>query len=174
MQNETFTIVGIDTGRNLGVTVYTVDLNFNIVDIDVHYISTAIMNVEAVHKLEFVSDFLADILRIYHPVLVAIESAFMGSFAKAFGSLTAIITILKRTVVLESDAKILNVSPHEGKRIVDAKGTNKVDMLNAILKIDEITRHVNPRIMNEHEVDSLAVGYVGLERIRSDESILWL
>jgi len=171
---ETFTIVGIDTGRNLGITVYTVNLNFQIVRINTHYLSTANLEALNVHKLGCTAEFLENILRMYNPVIVAIESAFMGSFAKAFGSLTATITILKRTVVTTSDAVILNVSPHEGKRIVNAAGTKKEDMLEAILQIQEITNHINPIGLNEHVVDSLAVAYVGLQRIREDESILWV
>ncbi len=180
MKIETFKIIGIDPGSNLGISVFTISTDkLEIVKIETF--TTTITDVtnpnncndNGVYRLSKIYNRMTEILKTHKPHSVAIEAAFMSRFPKAFGVLTGIISMLSLAVVhYDKHIRITKVSPLEGKSAVGSCGTKKEDILEAMLKIKELTKHVKLKNVNEHVVDSVAIGYFLLLKYRKHPALL--
>ena len=65
--------------------------------------------------------------------------------------------------------KIYKYPPKLIKYHIGAKGNADKDMMLAkVATIPEITKFINPYTVSEHEIDSLAIGYITIDFIRKD------
>lgn len=180
MKKETIVILSIDPGSNLGVSVMEVSLDkLEIESIHTHITTITDVNSpnrcneDSAYRLSKIYERMTDMLNAYKPHSVAIESAFMSRFPKAFGVLTGIVSMLSlATIHYDKHIRIQKVSPLEGKKAVDATGVGKDDILEAMLKNKEITEHVKLKNLTEHEIDAIGIGYFLLKKYREHPALL--
>jgi len=181
MEN-TFNILAIDPGNNLGVSIMTINaLDFSIVNI---YSRTIILDslVPDIHsdkmlyKLNALSSIVSDLIYNYSPLAVGIETAFLNSrFPKAVMQLSQYTAIIEMSInSINSFIKIFKYAPRYIKSNVGAGGNaNKEDMLSNILTIGELMAHVDIKNMSEHEIDAIAIAYTTLKEIRNYPMIMY-
>ena len=183
MENNTFKLIGIDPGNNLGVSIYTIDgQDFSIKDIEVHtfilenftsYITTD----KVISKLEYIRHLITGICKEHTPLVVALESAFMNSrFPKAVINLSQYVGTLELTIKqANSFTKVFKYPPKYIKSTICKGDADKNAMLKGVSKIQEITTHIDPAIHTEHVIDATAIGYVALKEIREMPFLLmWI
>lgn len=175
---EAFNIIGIDPGNNLGVSCFTINESYEILNIDTRLIKLS-NNIEEyehnVDRLQFLSTYIEYLYSFYKPSVVSLESAFMNTkFATAIIQLTQYVTIIEQTLnKLDPFVKIYKYPPKYIKRIVATGDANKNDMLSAVSEINEIVKLLNIEKLSEHEIDATAIAYVLLNDIRKYPVLLY-
>ena len=111
----------------------------------------------------------------YKPLALGIETSFLNMrFPKAVIQLSQYLAVITNTTKsIVSDIKIFRYSPKYIKNNIGAGGdAKKDDMTSAIKKIPEVNDKIKIETLTEHEIDSLAIGYVVLKEIRSYPLVL--
>ena len=172
MEN-TFTIIGIDPGNNLGVSIFTLDHDLNILSIQpiTYRLDTYFFTIstnEMVNKLYYIKSIITNLIYTYEPLVISIESAFMNSrFPKAVMTLSQYVGTIELTIKeLNNFIKIFKYAPKYVKSIICKGDANKDDMLNNIVKIEEIAKVLDTTSTTEHSIDATAICYTGLLHIR--------
>jgi Holliday junction resolvasome RuvABC endonuclease subunit len=167
---EVYTIIGIDIGTNTGISIYHISEN-KIVSVETPFINLSLAEGDNTDRLLFLEQHLVSLLIETQPIAVVIEAGFMGRFAQAFGLLsqfTAIITSSVRKIL--PFTIIYRVAPIELKSFMNIQsGKYEKDyMTTAVDKVKELKPFIDISILNEHQIDALALGYWCLERYRRD------
>ncbi len=180
---NTFKTIAIDPGTStIGVSIFTINaIDLSIVDIETVLIDTTIR----FQEVDLVQDLLIRLntlherikeLIIYHrPILVGIEAGFINKLRPAaYGPLSqSIMAIELATLYIDPNIRIFKFSPKTIKMVATKGGAaNKDDVLSGISNISEIVNKINPYLLSEHEVDSLAINYTLLDYIRYNQVIL--
>lgn len=175
LKKETFNIIGIDPGNNMGVSIFTIDTEtLSIVNICTefyileHYISMYTLD-KVQSKLEYISIIIKNLIDKYRPVAIGIETAFMNSrFPKAVMYLSQYVGMIEYTCInYNSFIHIFKYMPKYIKAKISTGDATKVDMLTGISKIPEVYKCLPKIILTEHEVDATAICYVMLTEIRT-------
>jgi Holliday junction resolvasome RuvABC endonuclease subunit len=177
-------ILTIDPGNNIGVSIITVDVrDFSIVNIETRlYVLENLIPVmddnfnKLLYKLSVIQDIVTDLYVAYNPIALGVETSFLNTrFPKAVLQLSQYVAVIEHTMyTLNTRIKMFRYMPRYIKRILGAGGSaDKDDMMVTMSAIDELTNHINPYILSEHEVDAIAIGYTVLMEIREFPYILY-
>ncbi len=178
-----FNIISIDPGNNLGISIYTIDdEDYKIVNIETiflvlnNYASEDGDGYDKINsKLKYLKDYMTKVMKDYKPLALGIETSFLNMrFPKAVIQLSQYLAIIESvSKEVYSGIKIFRYSPKYIKSKIDAGGdAKKDDMTSAVSKIKEITSKIKIDKLTEHEIDSLAIGYVMLKEIRQYPLVL--
>lgn len=178
---NSFNIIGIDPGNNLGVSILTIDSKtFNIINIRTHifvledYSSSIILD-KKISKLYYITNVIPSYLyNLYNPKAIGIETAFLNTrFPKAVMHLSQYVGNLDLSFrSLDSFIKIFKYPPKYIKGIISTGDANKNDMLIGISKIKELKDILDYSKLTEHEIDAIAIAYVTLQEIRKYPLVL--
>lgn len=176
MDFNTFNIVGIDPGNNLGVSILTIEYknnNFNIINVDAktYVLDNYKLDItidKHISRLIYLKEIVKDICNTYNPLVVCLESAFMNSrFPKAVITLSQYVTTVELTIVETNNfIKVFKYAPKFIKSEVCTGDADKKDMKKAISKIKELKNLMVLDSLTEHAIDATAMVYVGLKEIR--------
>lgn len=181
--NDTFNTVAIDPGTStIGVSIFTISaIDLSIVNIETILIDTTLR----FNEVDLVSDLLIrlnklherikEIIRYYNPLMVAIENGFINKLRPAaYGPLSQSIMAIELAVLYTNpNIRIFKFAPKTIKKVSTEGGAaNKDDVLLGISSIPEIINKINPALLSEHEVDSIAVNYTLLDYVRYNRCIL--
>lgn len=179
---NTFNILSIDPGNNIGLSILTIDINtLEILDIiSITYVLSDYIDDESIFKLTdkclMLNNILLSNLNYFNPLVVVYEEAFMNSrFPKSIIQLSQYINTINLTVKnFNSWIKIFSYPPKYIKKFIGAGGSaEKDDMKKALLQIPEIFTKINLNTLTEHSIDSIAIGYIVLKEIRQQQYLLW-
>lgn len=177
--DNTFYLIGIDPGNNLGISIFHIDNNFNILDITTYthcldHFYFSISPNKIINKLYYLKSIITNLLDYYHPLSVSIESAFMNNkFPKAIMNLSQYVGTIELSVrEYSSFIKVFKYAPKYVKSVICKGDANKEDMLTNIKKIEEINKHLDYSNITEHSIDATAIAYTSLIEIREDPFIL--
>ena len=180
-------ILSIDPATtNLGVSVIFIR-GTDIVDIKTHeviipkYLSDNVIS-DPIHlKLELVERMVLHYCDVYQPTAFSIETPFIDRFRP-----TSAIPLSRTLQVITNAVRMFNpfiyinmISPFTVKSTIGAnmrgkKGDNfKTSVTDAILLIPELQGYVDYRLISEHEVDAVVIGYNLLLQIRQQPMLLF-
>lgn len=177
-----FNLLSIDPGNNVGITVFNIDvltLNINTIDTATYTLNSYINENSSTKLLDrcfYLNSLLTSYLNYYNPLVVVYEQAFMNvRFPKSIIQLSQYINTIEMTVrSYDPWIKVLSYAPKYIKKYIGAGGgAIKDDMKNNLKKIEEINSKINLDILTEHSIDSISIGYVGLNEIKQYKHILW-
>lgn len=179
---ETFTLLGIDPGNNVGVAIYTVNaktlevisVSTRLFILDNHIDATAIDRIPL--KILALNAIVNELIVKYDPLVVGFELAFLNMrFPKAVMQLAQYTSIIEYTFRCDNPfIKFFKYPPKYIKSAIGAGGNaDKNDMTSAIKRIPEITKFILPDYRTEHEIDALSIGYTALNEIRKYPHILY-
>lgn len=175
-------VVSIDPGNNIGLCIYSLDpLTLKIVNIETKlFVLNNIIDTEdeykTLHRLQAISNVVKNIMYVYKPMCLAFETSFLNMrFPKAVIQLSQYVGTIELTAYeCNPYIKMFRYMPKYIKKNIGAGGNaDKDDMTVAISVIKDITEHVNIKLLSEHEVDSLAIGYLAVEEIRKFPFLLY-
>ncbi len=180
---NTFKTIAIDPGTStIGVSIFTINaIDLSIVDIETVLIDTAIrfQEVDLVQdmliRLNTLHDRIKEIITYHKPILVGIEAAFLFRLKPmAYGPLSQSIMAIELAIqYVNPNIRIFKFPPKTIKKIAtDVGSADKDDVLAGVSNIQEIVNKINPYLLSEHEVDSLAINYTLLDYIRYNQVIL--
>lgn len=180
---EPFRLVAIDPGvDNMGVSLFEDHMDGrNVYLLNDCYTFSPKVNASGyrgitdfhdgrISRLFQIADHLRNLLHTYQPHGFIIEGNYYGRFADAFAALTECV-LIARTVLFEYDPfmPLSVVDPTTAKKSVGMqriKGTNKDDVKDALKLIKDITWLVDIDSLDQHSIDSVAIGYHYLKHIK--------
>ena len=179
--SDSFNIVGIEPGNNLGVSVLEIDSKtLNILSIKTHrFILDKQLDNDTdsitVNKWYLIENIVQALASTYNPLIVAMESAFLNvRFPKAIITLGAYTTVLEMNWSRHiSSNRYFKYPPKYVKKIVGKGDADKLDMLKNISSIEEINNCIDPTKISEHEIDATAIAYTALLEVRSYPYVLY-
>ena len=178
---DTIKILAIDPGGNTGVSVYTITVpSLTIVNIETFFIDLTYYDKEngyerLKNKLLGLEKTILSLIEFYQPHILAIEDTFVNNrFPKSAIYLSQYIATIELTVMRHNRfISIFKYAPKLIKKYMTGKGNaDKDEMLAALLKNNEILPFVNTNTLTEHEIDSLAIGYLAIVQLRTDNLLL--
>lgn len=182
MLDNTYTIIGIDPGNNLGIGILHIDIETNnIVRIESrtyvldNYVEEASFNVLLERNMKL-KEIVKGLVETYRPVLFCIEAAFMNSrFPKSVIQLSQYVGTIELTIRSTNPwCKILKLPPKYIKARCGAGGNaDKNDMRTNLQVIPVIANTIDLTFITEHGIDSLAMAYVGYLETEDNPFILW-
>lgn len=178
MLSNTFNIMGLDPGSNLGVSILSIDANkLSIEAIDTTRFVLASYSVDNDNMLDrwiALESIIKDIVLEYNPIIVGMEAAFMNQhYPKAVMVLTSYTTIIDKTLYSLGCNKVFRYPPKYIKKIVASGTADKLDMLHSVTSIKEISSKINLYDKTEHEVDATAIAYTVLLEVRDYPYVLY-
>lgn len=181
--SNTCRIIGIDPGGNTGIAVIYVDtatceitkvstynLNLDILTGDIEYYR----HIKRVGRLV---KFAKRLFRWLTPQMICMETAFLNSrFPQAVMALSTYIAAINIALY---NADIITARrdypPKLVKSTIGAGGTaTKDDMLLAITSISELSNCIDTSILTEHEVDALAIAYIGYREFKQNKLVAYM
>lgn len=179
---ETFNIVSIDPGNNIGISIFTVSLpDYKIINIETKFVILENNISKTAHdkildRLQILSNLVTELITIYNPVAFSVEAAFLNvRFPKAVMQLSQYVAIIEHTMIqLNPYIKIFKYPPKYIKaRSTGSGNADKDGMLLGLNKVKELSSKVNLNLVSEHEVDAVAIAYTALLEIRAYPFILY-
>lgn len=179
--SEYFNIMGIDPGNNLGITIITVEIpSYKIVSI---FTKTIILDnlvpeyIEDrfIYRLLILQNIIYQVYMEYLPVAISLETAFLNmSRPKAVIQLYQYLGVVETVArTINPFVKILKNMPKAIKKLIGAGGgADKLDMKEAVKLIPDIANIIDVTWLSEHEVDSIAMAYLGYIEIRNNPMML--
>lgn len=180
---NTFNIIAVDPGDNIGISIYTLnDINYNIVNITTTTITLSNrvsvdnkINSIMIDRIHYLNKYFFKLLKEYKPLVVVSEAAFLNSrFPKAVMILSQYIASIELAIrKYNKNIKLIRYPPKFIKKKIGATGNaDKNDMLKCVKTIKNIIKFIDVEQVSEHEIDSLAIGYVCIEELREYPDIL--
>jgi Holliday junction resolvasome RuvABC endonuclease subunit len=115
-----------------------------------------------VARMYFLADTLADTLRRFNPHAIIAESPYMGRFPQAFAALVECVSLIRNTVYSYNRyLPLYQVDPPTAKKAAGVKivkKSDKEDVRRALRARTDIEWQVDLESLDEHSVDSVAVG----------------
>jgi len=172
-----FNIIAVDPGNNVGITIYTIDVTDytikNIISTTVTLSNRVSLDSKTpatmIERIHYLNAYFYKLLETYKPLLVVSEAAFLNSrFPKAVMQLSQYIASVELAIhTYDKRIKLVRYPPKRIKKLIGATGNaDKLDMLRCVRTIKDITEHIDMDNVSEHEVDSLAIGYVCIAELR--------
>lgn len=164
-------IIGIDPGTNTGVSVITIDDNFNVIDLKTYCLVLPLTTFElsrTYSKLKFLYDNVYSILNHYRPFSIGIEMPFQHRFANAVIQLSQYLATIE-TAILNTNPYVINYRypPKMVKKLIGATGGgDKLAVFKAVSKIEEMKELFLSQPRTEHEADATAIAYITLEDLK--------
>jgi Holliday junction resolvasome RuvABC endonuclease subunit len=177
-----YKIIGIDPGGNTGISIMTIDDEFNIKDIEPltlkldDYTKSTNSETRSVDRLIALDSVITDILESHDPIAVGMEIAFINKRFPLSGlslsKYTAVLDVairkaLPRTVVFRLAPKLIKSEVGAGGKAI------KDDMYENLLSISEVSRYIlDNEQCDEHNIDATAICYVILKLLKQDPTVL--
>jgi len=183
IMGETFNIIGIDPGNNLGVSIVELSTNtLEIVSIQTIVYSLDVYVCDRVidrltKRLFVLNNIIYNLLQQYQPVAFSIETAFLNTrFPRAVMQLSMYVATIYNTInTYDNIIKIFKYPPKLIKSSVGAGGNaDKDKMLSNILTIRELTKYIDFTLVSEHEVDATAIAYTAILEFRKYQHLLYM
>jgi Holliday junction resolvasome RuvABC endonuclease subunit len=171
-----YRLMSIDPGlNNTGVAIYEINSKLGTINsINVITIITdKVDNKSGLYsdnyserdiKLYKLKDNIKSLLSYYNPYIVICESPFYSSFRpSAYAALLEVISIIKSSIIeYNINIQFTTIEPLLVKKIVGSGATKgKLDIKSCIennyLIMSKLIKNIN--LMNEHEIDALAIGW---------------
>jgi len=181
--NNTYKIISIDPGNNIGVSIYelTADTH-SVVSIETktivlnNYAGAIVLEDRLLEKLIHINKVCNELYNTHSPLALVVESAFLNSkFPKAVMQLSQYIATIE--LVFKQNNQLIKIFRYPPKlvkaRIANNGNADKNMMLASVNKIEEITKKVNTNLLTEHEIDSLAIGYTAILEFRKNPVLLY-
>ena len=178
-------VIGIDPGSNTGVAIYTLNAEtFKIISIVTHTITLEChIDTEAgskqIRKVMYLSSRIKLLIEQYNPIAIFSEDVFVNSrFPLAAIYLTQYLTAIEMAIKQYSGIKFFKIAPKLIKKMYSGGGSSdKDDMLTATINHPELKNYLirsdlRSEYYTEHEVDAVAIGYIGLSYIRENVFVL--
>ncbi len=180
---NTFKTVAIDPGTStIGVSIFTINaIDLSIMNIETVLVDTTIrfQEVDLIQdlliRLNRLHERIKEIIYYHNPIIVSIEAGFINKRRPAaYGPLSQSIMAIELAVsYVNPNIRIFKFAPKLIKKIAtDGGAANKDDVLAGVSNIPEIINNINPYLLSEHEVDSIAINYTLLDYIRYNQVIL--
>ena len=184
---DTIGLMGIDVGTtNCGVgIIYINPETLEITDIDASKMSIINNNYQLnnrlTHRLRDLYNELYNLICNVDPITVHLEYAFINRLRPgAYGPLSQARGVIENCILdvnfnYDTTNEILfdGYPPSIIKNAVGAKGgANKVSILEAMLNIGEISKHIDLYTLTDDMVDGIAIAYTTLLFIRTYPEIL--
>ena len=179
MLTNSYNILGIDPGNNLGISCFTIDSTTN----DIIAINTELMVLSSMlqkeeHRIDkfiLLQKIIGNLSTTYRPVADGIESAFMNTkFANAVMQLSQYVSMIEYRLYKDNPyIKILKYPPKYVKSKIYKGTADKQDMLCAIRNIPEIISLLDITNISDHQVDATAICYTLLQDIKQYPMILY-
>lgn len=182
--NEPYRILSIDPGTDtLGISLIDVDLVDQSMTLQWSFTFQASKSIDGLLentqweqqdekylRLHRHAEHLYGLLLQYRPHMVVHESAFMGRFPKAYQGLVECLYALKQAAFRYSPyLPFMGITPMEVKHFVG--GVKKEEVLQALnQKQDLINLHQILPTLDEHAIDSIAIGYTQAKRLLEYQS----
>ena len=177
--NHTFNIIGIDPGTNTGIAVYTIDTNFNILNIDTYTIllnnyvneDNTVLGKDSERYL-VLGNLIEELLEKYNPIAIALESAFinkkfMGSGMKVMGYISVILYVIKK---FNPNILLCKLAPKSVKKKAGDATANK-DKMKELVN-ETILQYIDIEKESEHSIDAISIGYSLLNLIKNSPYLL--
>jgi len=177
-------LIGIDPGTNyIGVSILTIqskDLtitNIETVALDVSKINNiCFVNKNLMYRLAVLTELIYNVMKFHNPAAVGMESPFINSLRPA-----SVVPLSQSVQAIEygiynfrDSMPVGKYPPSTVKNAVGAKGgADKIEILDALLTIDELKLNVNFNRITDHEVDATAIAYALLQDVRNNPLILF-
>ena len=176
-----YRFIALDPGtETLGVAVFEIDM----VNRQAHVISAYTLHASRSHhhhesdallygdryaRLEAHCIALQRIFTQYQPAAIVSEAPFMGRFPQAYAALVECVSMIQRAIREYSYTMVLEmVDPMTAKQAVGVskRGSNKLLVRDGVLALpDLVFNGFDPRTLDEHAIDAIAVGYSRFIRI---------
>ena len=182
---KTIRIIGCDPGTTYtGVAILELRLpDLEIVSIKTHLIdmygitNPLMLNTDLQSRLNYLYGKFNMLLNYVNPFSVSIESPFINRFRPQ-----AVVPLSQSLMALELAAMhhnpylmITKYPPSTIKNAVGAKGgADKIGVLDALWKVEEVSKLINLNNITEHEVDGIAIAYTNLRLLRNNKVLLCL
>lgn len=119
-------------------------------------------------RLEIHAMNLDKLFRHFEPHAIAVETPFMHRFPEAYAALVECFNTIRDVAYQYNPTmRLIHISPIEAKKSIGskiAKGT-KDDVRKAVLALSDVSwLGVDPTRLDEHSIDSIAVGYCFCKR----------
>lgn len=172
-----FSILGIDPGNNLGLSIIKVDpFNFYIKTIYTytHYLNRIVgtdVNEYFLKRKLHIRNIITNLYKRHNINIIGIELAFVNNkFPRSAITLSEYISFIELTIFnLSSRIKIFKYPPKSVKQLMCGNGnSNKIRVLDTIKTINELQPHLNYDLLTEHSIDALAISYITLKKIRNN------
>lgn len=169
-----YCVLGIDPGKNLGISILTVSIVNNIhvikdvktftIDLNVSVKDDTITTIQ---RTNYLREYLYSLLTTVQPVAVCMETVFKSKFANAVIQLSQYVVTIEQTIHnFNPYIKVFKLAPKLIKKIVGTKGdSTKDDMMASVSKIEELKPFVNNN-QTEHEIDSLAMAFIAYDTVK--------
>lgn len=180
---ESFNIMAFDPGTTtIGVSIYRInahdlsimDIETTLIDLNIGFIEIDLVD-NLLNRLYRLNLRVKELIHYYQPKLVGIEASFYFKMRPmAYGPLSQSIMAIELAIqYVNPNIRIFKFPPKTIKKIAtDVGSADKDDVLSGIANIQEIANKINPYLLSEHEVDSLAINYTLLDYIRYNQVIL--
>lgn len=172
-------IVGIDPGKNLGVSILEIDscdLSLKNIHTEIYYLDSQVYSPYTMfNKLEYLNNIINQILFRFNPVIVGMEQVFKHRFANAVIQLSQYTGMIEYSVRMYNPyIYFLTYPPKLVKKLIGATGdADKNKMLDTLRLIEEIKPFLKEDI-TEHEVDATAIAYISYTRFKKTPEFLLL
>lgn len=172
--DQRYCILGIDPGKNLGITILEVEIKDNehiITNVETKtiYLDLSITNENIqVQRTNYLYSIITEILSFYNPIAICLETVFKSRFANAVIQLSQYTITIERAIYNYNPyIKLYKLAPRLIKKIVSNTGdATKDDMLSTVNEIKELKPFLY-KFTTEHEVDSLAMAYIVYNKIKN-------
>ena len=176
-------IISIDPGNNLGIAIYSLKSEpLEIIDIETRtlsldrYIDKEQAKFEILsNKLQLLHSTMNELCEKHKPHALIIESSFLNiRFPAAVTQLSQYIAVIEFTFRrFDPFISILRYPPKYIKKLFTNNGSaDKDDMLKGLKEKKDLCKLMDVDLLTEHEVDATAIGYIGIEYIKKNYSIL--
>lgn len=118
-------------------------------------------------RLRLCGEFITRRLEELNPHIVCCEDAYLGRFPAAFRSLVeGVVCIQNAVYAWNENTRLWLVDPPTAKIAVGApgRGGGKDAVRDALLKNKDFASEVEVDLLDEHSVDSIAIGWWGLKK----------
>ena len=175
-------VISIDPGNNIGLCIYSLDsTNFKIVNIETKlFVLNNLIDTDdeykTLYRLKAISNIIKNVVKTYKPMCLAFETSFLNMrFPKAVIQLSQYVGVIELTAYeADKNIKMFRYMPKYIKKNIGAGGNaDKDDMTIAVSLVEDIIEHINVKLLSEHEIDSLAIGYIAIEEIRKFPFLLY-
>lgn len=179
--NENYRVLAIDPGSsNLGFSFLesSLDDKINLITSDTINIKNnapAYRDLDFYHEDKYIrliqlKDVVAELLNEYQPHALVAESNYMGRFATGFAALVECVCIIRMCLYEFNPYMQLHmVDPTTVKTNIGMKrirGTTKDDVKRALIASKKVIwNDIDPETLDEHSIDSVAIGVWFMENV---------
>jgi Holliday junction resolvasome RuvABC endonuclease subunit len=164
-------IMSVDPGTvNCGISFWELNEKMEVTKI-VSYNLHMNENLPVFNRIIDLEYKIDQLVKEFKPIWLAIEAGFINRLRPAaYGPIANTIFVIERVIYFYNGFNTFTeIPPKRVKQLIGATGSaDKDDVKNAVSKIKEITNLIDINQLTEHQIDSLAIGYVFINFLREN------